>query len=533
MHKAYSYIRFSSSEQRKGRSEPRQLEECAIYCAKHNLSLVQSEEYTFLDRGKSGFKAEHLGENGQLARFLRLVKDGSIPPGSTLIVENLDRLSREHVKHALPRFIDLLNANINVVTLTDGKVYTSEFSELDLIMSIFIMTRAHGESLRKSGLLGDAWRKKKENAAADLTPLGNNAPLWITYTKVGGYALHPERAELVRRIFQLSIDGRGRGSIAKILNGEGIPAFKGGSWATTSINRLLSNRAVLGEYQPRTGSGKARTPSGIAIPGFFPAAIEESLFDRAQEASTGRYINRSTKQSKNFNVWSGVALCTKCQSSMHMVSKGLPPKGYTYLTCQGTRKGICDAKSVRLDASELVFREILAKVGNQSLVQANASKLEHDLQAVRGKLLAEQDKLQDLATALDSFPSARGAQSLQKQEQVIAALIDERNTLAASLAADTIIDKEAFFADLDLVSYEGRAQANALLKRLKIVVAISKGCGDSRDTTGYGIFRSNKLILAYMQLDSNVIAPIDYIEELDERIRLQDAQKEPYPIVDF
>ena len=218
---------------------------------------------------------------------------------------------------------------------------------------------------------------------------------------------------------------------------------------------------------------------------------------------------------------------------MHMVSKGLPPKGYTYLTCQGTRKGICDAKSVRLDASELVFREILAKVGNQSLVQANASKLEHDLQAVRGKLLAEQDKLQDLATALDSFPSARGAQSLQKQEQVIAALIDERNTLAASLAADTIIDKEAFFADLDLVSYEGRAQANALLKRLKIVVAISKGCGDSRDTTGYGIFRSNKLILAYMQLDSNVIAPIDYIEELDERIRLQDAQKEPYPIVDF
>jgi hypothetical protein len=66
---AYSYIRFSSVSQSEGRSQSRQFEACAKLCTANDLTLARGEDYTFLDAGKSGYKAEHLDVNGQLRRF--------------------------------------------------------------------------------------------------------------------------------------------------------------------------------------------------------------------------------------------------------------------------------------------------------------------------------------------------------------------------------------------------------------------------------------------------------------------------------
>ena len=85
MPKAYSYIRFSSAEQKKCDSYRRQLERSEIYAKEHNLELVTDVEYSFLDEGRSGFKGEHANADGELSRFLNKIKDGSIPPGSYLL----------------------------------------------------------------------------------------------------------------------------------------------------------------------------------------------------------------------------------------------------------------------------------------------------------------------------------------------------------------------------------------------------------------------------------------------------------------
>jgi DNA invertase Pin-like site-specific DNA recombinase len=225
MNKAYSYIRFSSPEQAKGRSQARQFEECVKYCKLHSLELAREEEYTFLDKGRSAYKAEHLGENGQLARFLRFVEDGTIAAGSSLIVESLDRLSREHVKHALPRFMDLLNKGINIVTLSDGRTYSSDFTEMDLILSIFVMSRAHEESSTKAKRVGDAWRNKREKARTELTPMGAAIPLWLRLAD-HSFQIIPERAETVHRVFQMAIGGYGSIAISKVLNADNVPTFK-------------------------------------------------------------------------------------------------------------------------------------------------------------------------------------------------------------------------------------------------------------------------------------------------------------------
>jgi hypothetical protein len=57
-----------------------------------------------------------------------------------------------------------------------------------------------------------------------------------------------------------------------------------------------------------------------------------------------------------------------------------------------------------------------------------------------------------------------------RREGLIAELTKQREELSLSLASEAITDKAAFFKALDLVSYEGRNRANALLKELKVTV---------------------------------------------------------------
>ncbi|WP_257026778.1 MULTISPECIES: recombinase family protein [Pseudomonadaceae] len=81
--------------------------------------MADQRDYLFFDKGRSAYKGRHLDDTGELARFLAYVEDGTIPTGSYLVIESLDRLSREKVRDALPRFLDLLAKGINVYTSTD------------------------------------------------------------------------------------------------------------------------------------------------------------------------------------------------------------------------------------------------------------------------------------------------------------------------------------------------------------------------------------------------------------------------------
>lgn len=482
MKKAYSYIRFSSPEQAKGRSYERQRDQCAKWCAENGYQLAESNEYSFFDRGVSAFTGQH-AHVGELARFLSLVNDGTIEAGSTLIVESLDRLGREHVKQALPRFMDLLDKGINIVTLLDGKTYTKEYTPIDLMLSILIMSRAYEESSTKSKRIVDVWNYKHEQAQTNLTPLGNTAPLWLDFVpradapnskeaiRQGTYVVNATRAAVVKRIFQMSIDGYGRDVIAKTLNKEGIESFKGKTWGISSVQRILRNKAVLGFYQPM----RKKQPVGEPVARYFDPIIDEETFYQAQEATNARRLARATKQSGRFQIWQGIAKCYKCGAAMHFVDKGKPPKGRTYLVCANKRKALCDTQSVREGMSEDVFREILAKVDSLPLIQDSHAKIEKELSALEGKIAEQQEQYDDLKQALTVRYSKALDDSAYKVERKLEASVTRREELKAALAADRIVDREHFFERLDLQSYEGRYRANALLKRLGITVWITGG----------------------------------------------------------
>ncbi len=89
--KAYSYLRFSTPEQEKGDSKRRQMDLARRYADAQGLDL--DETLTFHDLGVSAFRGSNL--DAALGAFKSAVTDGRVPRGSYLLVESLDRLSRQ------------------------------------------------------------------------------------------------------------------------------------------------------------------------------------------------------------------------------------------------------------------------------------------------------------------------------------------------------------------------------------------------------------------------------------------------------
>src|SRR4051794_6323398 len=87
---AFSFIRWSRAEQGAGDTLRRQLKLTEALCQRRGWTLTELPPL----EGKSAFKGEQRA-TGPLAEFLQMVKDRKVKKGSVLVVESLDRLSRE------------------------------------------------------------------------------------------------------------------------------------------------------------------------------------------------------------------------------------------------------------------------------------------------------------------------------------------------------------------------------------------------------------------------------------------------------
>ncbi|MEX2375321.1 MAG: recombinase family protein [Dehalococcoidia bacterium] len=285
---AISYIRFSSPQQADGASLKRQLDATRAYCEREGLQL--DENLDLRDLGISAWSGAN-AETGALSGLLELVGEGRIEPGTRLIVENIDRLSRQGPLDAFEIVRSLLKAGVVLVTLSDNQVYTSEsINGGQIFILLGHMQRAYSESQSKSDRMRHVWGLKKRAAIEQGKPVTANTPAWLRISEDGQYELIPDAVATIHRIFKMSIEGLGNEAIAKTLHREGIQPIgrRADQWHIATIGKVLSNRQLLGEYQPYQGYGKDRTPAGDPIPGFFPQVIDKATFYAAQEAKARR-----------------------------------------------------------------------------------------------------------------------------------------------------------------------------------------------------------------------------------------------------
>jgi hypothetical protein len=363
-------------------------------------------KFTFHDLGKSAYRGRNSTE-GMLGEFLKYVKSGDVPKGSYLLVENLDRVSRETAWDALDRLREIAKEGVTIVTLNDGKQYSFDSlrqNPMDMMFAIMLFMRANDESETKGRRVGAAWANKRRLAA--------------------------EKPLTVQRVFELTLAGRGQHAIAETFNREGVPVFgRGKMWHKTYIAKMLSDPSTIGRHTPHRveviEGKKVRTPTE-PVDGYFPAAIDRDTFDRVAALSNGRPAQRHHEGSLA-NILGGLARCPHCDATMTRVNKGGKKGGKPYLVCTVAKAGGgCNYRQVRL---EDVTATIIEKAGSLfGLLPAPDAELQRRWESTVAAEEAVSDAIENLIAAIEQRGhSAVLLDRLQEQE---AARKELKRTLA-------------------------------------------------------------------------------------------------------
>ncbi|ENU1518074.1 recombinase family protein, partial [Shigella flexneri] len=108
---------------------------------------------------------------------------------------------------------------------------------------------------RKSERVQAAWNRKKELISEGIK-VSRRCPAWLRLNDDRRtFTIIPDKVEVVKRAFDLRLQGLSFWAITRTLNDEGhlslnqyTPKQKG--WSDTAVKKLLRNRAVIGCFTP-------------------------------------------------------------------------------------------------------------------------------------------------------------------------------------------------------------------------------------------------------------------------------------------
>jgi DNA invertase Pin-like site-specific DNA recombinase len=467
---AYSYSRFSKPSQAEGDSLRRQITLRDAWVDRN--AVVLDTSLTLSDEGVSAFRGDHRnGDRCALGGFLALVRAGRIPVGSFLIVESLDRLSREDIMPALSLLLELIQAGIKVVQLLPAEMtYDDKSNPIALMMAIMELNRGHAESAMKSERCGEAWRAKKRRAAEPgHAPLTARVPAWLRLVD-GRLEAIESAAEAVRRVYALAAAGFGLSIIVRRLNGEGIPPIgRAKHWARSYVGLLLTSRAVVGEYQPCSGSGSKRQPDGEPIPGYYPPVVTEAEWYAARAALADRQKRPGRLPNRHINIFSCLLRDALDGGAIHEEARGASRRR---LTSYGAARGLdgphCAPFSATVFEAAILSRlreidpaEVLPKrdrgADKSLLLAGRLAELDGEIEKVKARLMSRySDALADIVERHEGERKALVEQLAEARQEAASPLGEAWGTLP------TLLDALAAAPDPE----EARVRLRAALRRV-------------------------------------------------------------------
>ncbi|ADI30991.1 recombinase family protein [Methylotenera versatilis] len=429
MRKAYSYIRMSTNVQLKGDSLRRQLDASEVYAKNNDFELVDSIDGRPLkDIGISGYNGIN-SQKGVLSVFLDALEKGEIEPNSVLLIESLDRLSRDRLSDALTQFMGILSKGIEIITLTDNQKYTKEIIDKNpgsLYISLGVMFRANEESEIKSKRLKAAWESKRQNA--NTQKVSKLCPAWLKYSeKTENFELVETKAKIVKTIFDLCISTCGLYGIARYLNENEVPVFgRGKLWHRSYIKKIISNRATIGEFQSFSMVDNKRQPFGDPVKDYFPSVVDEKTFYLANSAITRRDVSEKGRKGISFsNLFTGVVYCGDCGFKMILRNRGI--RGGKSLQCGNKQEGGgCKTSDWNFNTFEKIIFNHLLEIDFNSLLNSEASykDLTYEIEALLEKQSTKEIESQN---ALDI--SLTATLSMESKSRVI----DKLNSIESEI----------------------------------------------------------------------------------------------------
>lgn len=416
MPEAFSYVRFSSDRQELGDSLRRQVALAEAYAKQHGLTLSTK---SYRDLGISAFKGRNAAE-GALGTFLQAVDAGLIRKGSYLLVESMDRLSRQQVDEALELFLSITRRGIVIVTVSDGQVYSKETIKENwtkLIVALAVMSRANEESATKS-------KRAREVVQSRINaniPLGHSMPPWLTLNAAKtGYVIDTKKADIVRRVFDMALKGNGLYLICKTFNQEGVPVLRNArdGWSISGLKQMMNNPYVIGTLRSKHGDFEDH----------YPAIVEKSVFYEVQRLMSER--NKAGKGRKGTNVanlFSNLVKCGECGGSMKFTRSPTGDRGRVneHLMClSALEKRGCDAKRLNYEYIEAALLKEFLEYDAIEVQPRSVSDADPTV-ALRAEIADKQsqvDKLLDLIEASGSRESKNLLGRLSVREAELAEL---------------------------------------------------------------------------------------------------------------
>jgi len=411
------YGRFSSDKQR-DESIDDQLRVCLRHAEREGIEIP--EKYRFGDKAMSGRLHKRPG-----LQQLKLALHES-PDIDVVIVDEISRLSRNDLQ-TLYTYYQLTNENKGLIAVSDS---IDTRKDVNAKVQIFFRAMMNDMALQvirnetKRGQLGQKERGRSagENVYGyETVPDGN-----IIYKKgikrPEGYkhVTCVEESKVVRQIFELYLQGKSPIDIAKILNGLGIRAKRGGQWNNSTIVRILQNKKYIGVWEYNTTKTVYNQLEGTKkqVPrprDEWHVATREDLRIITQEMwLTVQEMHE--KASKPFPSRKSISLKGRNKSYIHSYPKdpmeGLMECGVCgntimqvagtkggYYGCHHGRTGACSNKVIvsKKHVDARILDQLLTEILRPEIVEAVYKKVEKEVKNYKGDI---PEKLQEVSREL-------------------------------------------------------------------------------------------------------------------------------------
>ncbi len=327
----------------------------------------------FVDDGISGTSFDR----SDFQRMQMMAEAGKI---GTIIVKDLSRFGREQVEAGRLTQIVYPSLGITFISIQENvNSTTGEGMEMLPFYNIFNEWYAAQTSKK----IRAVWASKAANGkrVSPTVPFGymkdqNDKEKWL---------IDEPAAEIVRKIFDLCLAGRGPSQIARQLENEGIlvpsayydsinrkhaqKVEKGScKWDTATVKHILENRQYTGcavNFKSTTVSYKVHkvihndVEDYQIIPNMQEPIISEEVWLRVQELRQNRRRNTATGRTSLF---SGLVYCPDCGAKLHFAAAKSMTRNQEHFRCSNYKsgRGECTVHYIRDVVLEEIVKEAIS-----------------------------------------------------------------------------------------------------------------------------------------------------------------------------
>lgn len=349
--KLAAYCRVSSDSEDQLHSFAAQIRYYSEYTKKHpEYRLVD----IYADEGLSGTDMKKRDEQN---RMIRDCKKGKI---DRIIVKSVSRFVR-NTEELLVTLRLLKEIGVGVYFEEQG-IDTDKLN-MEMIVT-FPGMAAQQESVSISGNMRWSYQKRMQSGEFNCC-----YPAYGFQMCDGQLVPKENEMEVVRRIFELYLQGIGTQNIARMLNEEGIPRRNGNAkWHATTIQYILNNERYMGdallqkkfttETLPfRKIRNKGQKPQ-YYVENSNPDIVSREIYGAAQKLVQARKKNHGQHQMRY--LLSGKMRCPECGRAF----RRQVIHGTAYWLCSGASSGAteCESRRVREDMVYEAFARMSVKL---------------------------------------------------------------------------------------------------------------------------------------------------------------------------